>query len=212
MNFIGRLHSDYAYSRRVRVLSNLLTDLMPQNAQVLDVGCGDGLIAYLLMQKRLDLRIRGIDVLGRGQTYIPIEGFDGRVIPCVDKGLDVVMFVDVLHHTENPVILLREAMRVARKAIVIKDHTCNGLFAGPTLRFMDWVGNARYGISLPYNYWPQQKWLEAFDMLGLTIGVWKRDLNLYSRPASWVFDRSLHFLTQLEVRRKLSDHATCINR
>jgi len=28
------------------------------------------------------------------------------------------MFVDVLHHTHDPMILLREAVRVARKAIV----------------------------------------------------------------------------------------------
>jgi hypothetical protein len=38
-------------------------------------------------------------------------------------------------------ILLREAARVAREAVVIKDHTKNGLAADATLRFMDRIGN-----------------------------------------------------------------------
>ena len=44
---------------------------------------------------------------------------------------------------------------MAARGIVLKDHTRNGLFSGSTLRFMDWVGNARHGVRLPYNYWPE---------------------------------------------------------
>ena len=62
------------------------------------------------------------------------------------------MFVDVLHHTEDPMALLGEAVRVARKTIVVKDHTLNGFLAGPTLHFLDRVGNARHDVALPYNY------------------------------------------------------------
>jgi hypothetical protein len=76
------------------------------------------------------------------------------------------MFVDVLHHTQDPMVLLREAVQVARKAIVIKDHTLNGFMAGLTLRLLDWVGNARHGVALPYTYRPQQRWWEAFDTFG----------------------------------------------
>jgi hypothetical protein len=44
--------------------------------------------------------------------------------------IHVVLFVDVLHHSKDPMILLREAVRMVRKAIVIKDHTLAGLLAG----------------------------------------------------------------------------------
>jgi SAM-dependent methyltransferase len=150
------------------------------------------------MQQRPDIVLRGIDVLVRDQPYIPIEAFDGRVIPYGNGSFDVVMFVDVLHHTEDPMVLLREATRTARKAIIIKDHTCNGFLAGQTLRFLDWVGNARHGVALPYNYWPQDKWFEAFTRLGLTIGVWRKALGLYPPPANWAFERSLHFIGRLD--------------
>ena len=47
MNFRGRLHSKYVHSRRVRVLRDSLSQLIPSNSKVLDVGCGDGLISRL---------------------------------------------------------------------------------------------------------------------------------------------------------------------
>lgn len=199
MNVIEKFHGTYVFNRRVSVLSNHFAKLIPQKAQVLDVGCGDGLITHLIMQKRHDIKIEGIDVLVRNQTHILVKKFDGQIIPHPDDSFDVVMFVDVLHHTEDPMILLREAVRVARKAVVIKDHTCNGVFASQTLRFMDKVGNERHSVVLPYNYWPKQNWLDAFEKLGLKISVWNKDLGLYPAPASWIFERSLHFIGRLDL-------------
>lgn len=200
MSLIEQIHSGYLYNRRVRVLTNHLAELLPQDARVLDVGCGDGLLALRIMQKRPDVEIRGIDILIRSQTHIPVHAFEGQVIPYGDASFDVVMFIDVLHHTEDPMILLREAVRAAWKAVVIKDHILSGLFAGLTLRFMDRVGNARHGVSLSYKYWSQERWFEAFEELGLIISVWERKLPLYPPPASWICGRSLHFIARLDVK------------
>ena len=199
MSLIGRLHSGYVHGRRVGVLTEHLAEMIPRGAHVLDVGCGDGLLAHELMVRRPDIQIRGIDVLVRHPAFIPVEEFQGQVIPYSDGSFDVVMLVDVLHHTDDPTVLLREAARVSRMGIVVKDHTCDGFLAKPTLRFMDWVGNAHHGVALPYNYWPRRAWLESFACLGLKIGVWKTHLALYVRPASWVFDRSLHFIARLDL-------------
>src|SRR5262245_23407661 len=159
MSLIDRIHSGYVLQRRVHVLSDHLVALIPPGAQVLDVGCGDGSLASLIMRRRPDISISGIDVLIRHETSIPIAEFNGQEIPYDDASFDVVMFVDVLHHTADPMILLREAARVARQCIILKDHTRNGLLAGPTLRLMDQVGNARFGVALTFNYWPRQKWM-----------------------------------------------------
>ena len=81
--------------------------------RVLDVGCGDGSIDQLIMKLRPDLRIEGIDVFVRPHPNIAVTKFDGERIPFPDKHFDAVMFVDVLHHTNNAVALLAEASSVS---------------------------------------------------------------------------------------------------
>jgi hypothetical protein len=94
--------------------------------------------------------------------------------------------------------LLREAVRVARQGLLIKDHTLTGFLAGRTLRLMDRVGNQRHGVALPYNYWTLQEWLNSFEALGLKIGAWKTKLGVFTPPANWLFERSLHFVARLD--------------
>lgn len=202
MNLLERIHGGSIQVRRTQVLSQHLSDLIPPHVRVLDIGCGDGLLAYQISKKRVDVHIMGLDVLIRSQHYIPVTQFNGYTIPHNDASFDVVMFVDVLHHTENPMILLHEAVRVASRMILIKDHIVDAAFAAPTLRLMDRIGNARYRISLPYNYWSRRRWFEAFQQLGLDVAVWKKDLRLYPVLLDLVFGRSLHFIARLDLRLK----------
>ena len=195
---LDRIHGGYVYNRRIRVLSKHLAELIPPDAHVLDVGCGDGLLANTIRQSRPDIDIKGIDVLVRGATHVPVQAFDGKQIPYENGSFDFVMFVDVLHHADDARYLLGEAVRVARRSLLIKDHTLTGFLAGPTLQFMDWVGNKRHGVALPYNYWTHQQWLNCFEDLGLKIGAWRSELGLYATPANWLFERSLHFVARLD--------------
>lgn len=199
MTIAERLHESYGFDRRVRVLSEQLAALFPENATVLDVGCGDGTIDSLLLELRPDLTIDGIDVLVRPETRIPVREFDGRVIPHPDKAFDCVLFVDVLHHSDDAKQLLREARRTAKQCVVIKDHRRDGFLAEQTLRFMDDVGNKRFGVDLPYNYWSHAEWDAAFTDVGLDVREWKQDLGIYPWPTSILFGRGLHFVSQLGV-------------
>jgi ubiquinone/menaquinone biosynthesis C-methylase UbiE len=197
---VGTLHGKFVFGRRTRVLAERLSALLPAGATILDVGCGDGLIDALIASTRPDITIGGIDVMVRPQPHIPVVPFDGSVIPYPDNSFDVVMFVDVLHHTNDPNVLLREAKRVARTLVVIKDHTMNGFLAHARLRFMDWVGNAHHGVVLPYNYWPEAKWRYAFSKMPMPILQWQGELGLYPFPASSIFGGTLHFIAAVDAR------------
>lgn len=196
---LDRVHGGWVHGRRVRVLSRHLAELLPAGASVLDVGCGDGLIASLVSERRPDVVVSGLDVGIRGDTHIPVRRFDGRAIPVDDGGVDVVMLVDVLHHAEDPRGLLAEAARVAARAIVLKDVTPLGPLSEPTLRFMDWVGNARHGVPLPYRFWSQAEWRSAFGRLGLSVQVVRRRLGLYPWPWRLFFERRMHFVVALAL-------------
>ena len=60
--------------------------------------------------------------------------------------------MDVLHHADDAAKVMAEAGRVARKHIIIKDHLTDGFLNEPVLKFMDYVGNKRHGVALPYYY------------------------------------------------------------
>ena len=197
MSLRDRVHRGYVQGRRVRVLAEHIAELLPPRARVLDVGCGDGTLTAALALRRPDLSLHGIDVHVREVSLVPVRLFDGKQIPFDEGAFDALLFVDSLHHAEDPLLLLTEAVRVSRQAVVIKDHTLDGFMAGPTLRLMDRVGNARHGVPLPFNYWTEARWRESFAQLGLHIEVWRAKLGLYPPPAGWLFDRSLHFLARL---------------
>jgi SAM-dependent methyltransferase len=199
VSLVERLHEARGHSRRAQVLSRHFSALIPDGSTLLDVGCGDGLLDRAILDARSDLQIRGVDVLARPASHIPVKLFDGLSIPHESDSFDGVLLVDVLHHSDDAPRLLREAARVARKSLFIKDHTREGWLAEATLRFMDDVGNARHGVSLPYNYWSLEEWKKVLGDLQLPIASWSDRIGLYPWPASWLFDRSLHFIARLDT-------------
>lgn len=194
---LAKSHDRLVFRRRVRVLVDEISALLPQGADVLDVGTGDGQVAALIHARQTGGAMRGIDVMLRPQTAIPVSLFDGAQIPLPDASVDVVTFVDVLHHTQDPASLIAEAARVARKSVIIKDHFSENALDHATLRFMDWVGNAPHGVVLPYHYASRAQWDGWFAAAGLRVDVMCGDIPLYPLPASLIFGRGLHFVTRL---------------
>ena len=107
------------------------------------------------------------------------------------------VFLDRERTLEKVVALISEASRVARKAVIIKDHLSENKLDHLTLRVMDWVGNAPHGVVLPYNYAPRRDWDQWFATAGLKTDAFVTDVPLYPAPAKWVFGRKLHFIARL---------------
>lgn len=200
MSVASWVHRRFVYNRRMAILADKISALLPKNAKVLDVGCGDGKIDLLITQKRPDIKILGIDVLVRKNTYIPVTAFDGGTIPFDSGSFDAVIFIDVLHHTEDPERLLSEGKRVSKDVIAIKDHIQKSSFDRLILRLMDWVGNKHHGVTLPYNYWTECKWQDVFTALNLSVHEWDVNIGLYPPPMTYLFDRSLHFIAGIKIR------------
>ena len=198
---ISRLHSQLVLNRRLRVLSEHALKLLPATGTVLDVGCGNGVISRYIMDARPQLSIQGIDVLKRPACAIPMETYDGKRFPFDDKSVDAVIFMDVLHHTDDPLGLLQEASRVARQSIIVKDHLCENRMSERILAFMDWIGNRSHGVALPYNYWSSKQWKEAWKQLGSEPDKYVVNIGLYPWLAQPVFENGLHFIARIPVEK-----------
>ena len=198
---MARLGS-FIFEKRLKSLTEHLLKFLPPDTslQGLDVGCGSGELAVSVQRRRPNITIEGVDVLLReGQLPIKIAKFNGKTLPFPDKSFDFVMIVDVIHHTQNQLMLLKECQRVARQFILIKDHICGSSWDRLRLKVMDWVGNRVYNVALPYSYLSRQGWLLLYRDLGIEGSIIPIQLNCYPWPFSYVFDSTLHFISKLPL-------------
>jgi len=195
----ARVHRALTLDRRIRVLAEQLARLLPDHATVLDVGTGSGEIAREVARRRRGLTIDGIDTHVRPDPAIPVRQFDGFSIPAAAHSYDFVTIVDVLHHATDPMALLREAMRVARQAVILKDHNCDSRFARRVMTFTDWFGNRQHGVQLEFNFWSASQWRAAWQELGTAPSPYLTDFGLYPRLTRIVFAKDMDFIARLPV-------------
>lgn len=198
LTWISRWHRAFVFQRRTRVLAELLAAQIPKGVSVLDIGSGDGSIAGRIKELRPDISIQGVEFLIRPGCKIECRSFDGLTLPYPDASFDVCLFVDVLHHTEDPAILLREAVRVTRRFVLLKDHLDENFLDDITLRFMDWVGNRPHGVVLTYNYQSRKEWAEHFSKFRLREESVNSRVPLYPWPFGGIVGRGLHFISLLK--------------
>lgn len=194
---MGRVHGTLVHRRRVAVLAKYLSAMIEPGSSVLDIGCGDGKLDCLLVEKVEGMRIEGAEIQPRADCAITCRAFDGVHLPFADESFDGCMFVDVLHHAPDAAAILREARRVSKKFILIKDHLAESALAHFRLRVMDWVGNRAHGVALPYNYLSIKQWQQLYSAVGLTVDKTECEIPLYPVPFSLLFGKGLHFISLL---------------
>lgn len=202
MNFFVGLHDKYVFQRRIKVIANEIVKIIPNQISILDIGCGDGNISNLVKQQKENIRYQGIDIMARPKCAIPFQVYDGVNIPANDGEFDAAQYVDVLHHVPDEYLmnLLKETCRVTNRYLIIKDHLWQNAFDYQTLKFMDWVGNAPYGVKVIYNFKTEKFWLNAFEELGLEVVSMQTKIPLYPGIFNLIFGRKLHFVALLRKK------------
>jgi len=163
--FFGDLHDRVIYQRRIRAISIAIAPLLPQGL-ILDVGCGNGEFGAYLMSLRKDIRIIGVEVMLRSSSAIPVVLYDGGEFPLTDKCVSGVIIADMLHHTRQPDRVMRECLRVARDAVIVKDHFYENEFQKSLLRLLDLGGNVAHGVPSIYNYFKREQWAVMLNEVG----------------------------------------------
>jgi ubiquinone/menaquinone biosynthesis C-methylase UbiE len=178
----------------VRVISSSLPD---RSAQVLDIGCGNGLFSHDLMAVKPNLNIVGVETKAHPDCHIKNRVYDGENLPFPDKSFDYALLINVLHHTDDPAKVLSEASRVARHGIVIKDHYANSRLDFYTLVAMERIGNAFIDISQPYNFFSERQWDALFQKVGLRTESIRKRFVSYNAILDFLFGRNLHFIAKV---------------
>ena len=152
-----------------------MSKVMPylkRGERILDVGSGGGNIAKALIDR--GFQVTTMDIVDKSyfKETKPVL-YDGTTFPFSDDSFDVAMCVTMLHHTPDPIHILREAMRVAPRLVVVEDLHANTPQKWLTYA-MDSVLNREF-IAHPHSNRDRAGWEKAFSELGLRILDFKQE-------------------------------------
>jgi methionine biosynthesis protein MetW len=185
----------------------LIAELVPRGARVLDLGCGSGeLLAHLIEHRGcsgygIELADANVHAsLARGIDVIQFNLEDGLAL-FEDRSFDVVLQLDTLQHLRNTEKMLRETARVGRIGIVSFPnfaHWPNRLRVAsgrmPVTKILPYqwydTPNIRVGTYADFEVLARKNGLAILDSFGLQDGrPVRRWPNLRASVAVFKFER-----------------------
>ncbi|MEM6853427.1 MAG: class I SAM-dependent methyltransferase [Planctomycetota bacterium] len=200
-NLMKSMHAP-VYRSRLAGLVKVITPELEATDRVLDVGCGNGQLGRALMDALPGLEVAGLERAVRDGAAIEVSAYDGITFPFEDNTFDAVIVADVVHHDAEPLRVLRECRRVAKRLVILKDHKVDGPAVTLPYRricLMDWAANVQYGIPCLYDYPTREGWHERFAEIGAEVQNEHTRLQLYPRPYRWFFTPRLQYLTVINA-------------
>src|SRR5436309_1757614 len=161
------------FLRENEVGSRIALWLGPEET-MLDLGAGTGFISRWL-RDRTGVRPTLTDMVdyGNRDRSLPfLHQTDPTRVPADDASFDVVMLLFVFHHMEryeDQDRLLDEAIRIARRRLVIMEDTPVTRLDLAFNKAWDRALNWRHGVPVPCTFRGPGAWLEAFKEHDLSI-------------------------------------------
>jgi ubiquinone/menaquinone biosynthesis C-methylase UbiE len=141
--------------------------VIPRDAEVLDVGCGNGFIAHHL-SAMLGRGVVGIDLGSTTEAPIDFRQYDGARFPAPDKSFSAVTFCYVLHHAQDIPLMLSEMRRVLRDgglAVIYEDIPQSWWDKG-----VCWFHNRQWkNRTGPCSFRLESEWRKLFETFGFEI-------------------------------------------
>lgn len=192
------------YRSRLAGLVDAITPELRAADRVLDAGCGSGQLGRALMDALPGLVVAGLERAVRDGAAIEVTAYDGVTFPFEDDAFDVVVVADVVHHDPEPLRVLSECRRVAKRLVILKDHKVDGpALTLPYRRIclMDWAANLPYGIPCLYDYPTRKGWHQRFAEVGCKVQNEHLRMQLYPPPYRWFFTPRLQYLAVIDAAR-----------
>ena len=143
---------------RAKRISKFYKHFIKGGMKVLDVGCGDGSLAFEIRYKLNKIfELYGTDIINKNPAF-KFKLIENNKLPYADKEFEIVMLNDVLHHipyTEQEIII-NECKRVADKVLIceVPDTWLS--------RFLDKFNNKNEGINMPLSMRSFEEWKIVF--------------------------------------------------
>jgi alpha-1,6-mannosyltransferase len=108
--------------------------------RVLDLGAGEGFVGAEAA-KSTNAEVILADVIDLNRTSLPFVRYNGRSLPFTDNYFDAVLLSYVLHHCDEPGVVLDEVRRVAADRVIVLESVIENHRDRRWLSFADRLAN-----------------------------------------------------------------------
>ncbi len=168
------------------VEKKLSTVLPHSQGKVLDIGSGNGMVAFYLKNKGFEtsaLDVADLSIHPEIKTIV----YDGKKMPFEENEFDTGLLLTVLHHTDSPENVLQETARVCKRIIIIEDIYSNIVQQYLTY-FMDTLVNFGHS-NMTYQNKNDQEWKMTFKLLNLkVISEKKKRVLLFFTQGTYILE------------------------
>ncbi len=117
-------HKPTPLAEKRRWQDRVILEHIPQKSSVLDLGCGDGQLLSTLI-KTLNIKGQGVELdptavmcsIDKGVPVLNVN-LDEGLSDFADQSFDYVILESTLQTLRNPMVILKEMLRVGRRGIV----------------------------------------------------------------------------------------------
>lgn len=152
--------------KKAKIKEERLFKFYNKREKILDIGPGNGALNLLTRQSGFDITCLDIVNKSAFPDITPIL-YDGERFPFEDNEFDVVQLITVLHHIKDPEKILKEAMRVGKKIIIMEDIHSN-IFQKYVTFAADSINNWEF-IGHPHTNKTDAQWREVFERFNLKV-------------------------------------------
>jgi ubiquinone/menaquinone biosynthesis C-methylase UbiE len=167
------------YQRAAQKMCLDCQGFIQKGSKILDLGCGSGIVAKNF-EDFFRARVVGVDIRDRRVFPIPFQIINGKNLPFPDNSFDAVLISYVLHHSKDPLSLLKEAKRVSEKIIIYEDLPPEDFLSNVICKIHDLTFDRFFQHQkVQVSFKSEEEWEKIFNSLNLSIFHKKRIKSLY---------------------------------
>ncbi len=157
------------YDKRARRIVKRISPFIGKKDKILDIGTGTGFVAKNIIKEKKNNNLTCVDVrLNTLCKSVPVLIYDGKTLPFPNESFDTSLLIAVLHHCNQPLKVLDEAIRVSSKRIIVMED----LFESKIEKWLTLVEDSIVNWEFrghPHSNKSEGDWLKVFKQKNLNV-------------------------------------------